>query len=326
MCLIVHREVKGGRGSNIPNHVIEYNRKKNPDGFGIAWRQGGKLQHQKFAPNDHGAFEKLLKTIDKQSHIEYVAHWRFATTGEPCEDLSHPFPYEDAKDGEVLVFHNGVIDIETADKKESDTLAFVRNVLAKLEPQWWKKSHLRFLVEGSTGWSRLLLMTKKQTIRLNAGGWNLDGGIWYSQKQFAPFVPATKPMSLSLAKDGEFASPATKLLTADSGLDDDNKDDSDAYLAWQESRNRNKRLVDSIDEDPDDFDDFDDEGIQWSGWMDEGHWVYPVTGLDIGGGGEAICAECNTQGEYYVEGGKSYANISHIIKLREPAASGYRAN
>jgi hypothetical protein len=284
------------------------------------------LKHQKFAPADYGAFEKLLKSIDRQSHIEYVAHWRFATTGEPCEDLSHPFPYKDQKVGEVLVFHNGVIDIATSSKKESDTLAFVRNVLARLEPVWWNKSHLRFLVEGSTGWSRLLLMTKKQTVRLNESGWSKLGGIWYSQKQYGDW----KSKPLPIVKEGKnYASPATKALTdlsASTTWDDDDKDDSDAYLAWQEARSHNKRLLDSINEDPDDYEDFEDEGIQWSGWIDEGHWVYPVTGLDSGGSGDVICAECNTQGEYYVEGGKSYANISHIIKLKEPAQSGYRAN
>lgn len=314
MCLIAHREVKGGRGSNIPNSVIEYNRTKNPDGFGIAWRNNGKIQYQKFAPSDVGAFEKLLKSIDRQTHIEYVAHWRLATTGKPCENLSHPFPYEDAKDGEVLVFHNGVIDIDVADKeRESDTLAFVRDVLARLEPRWWNKSHLRFLVEGSTGWSRLLLMTKKRTIRLNTDGWNLDNGIWYSQRQWSnvPVKQPNVPMAVVPATTSDIISYVGGRKSWE-----DSTDDSDAYLEWQEKRYGAKRLADSIDENE------DESNVAWSGWSDGGHWVYPVTGLDQEGlGGEpfgtVICGECNTEGDYYVEDGKCYADIVHGNPIRE---------
>src|SRR6186713_2392545 len=106
MCLIAHRPPRQG---NLPNRVIEYNRRSNPDGFGIAWREGDNLRFQKFAPDAVSAFETKLKELDRDQDIEYVAHWRKATHGPVCEEMSHPFTYDDPKDGQVLVFHNGIV-------------------------------------------------------------------------------------------------------------------------------------------------------------------------------------------------------------------------
>ena len=188
MCLIVHRLPGGG---NIPSDVIRQNLGFNGDGFGIAWRDNGKVEYQKFSPDDDEQFVRLLKQIDARRGVEYVAHFRKATHGACTQDLAHPFPYTDAKGDEILVFHNGVIDIKTHGKQESDTSAFVARVMSRLPHRWWKIGHLKFLVEQSIGWSRMLVMTADETIRLNEQDWKVMGGIWYSTD------PIWKPYSTS---------------------------------------------------------------------------------------------------------------------------------
>ena len=132
MCMIAHRPASAEhRGSNIPNTVIDTAIGRHPDGFGIAWREAGALRHEKFGPAESTEFRDALKKLDKDSTIEYTAHWRFATSGKPCRDLSHPFIYTDPIEGDVAVFHNGVIDIATGGSHESDTSVFVRDVMLR---------------------------------------------------------------------------------------------------------------------------------------------------------------------------------------------------
>ena len=155
MCIIIHRE-KG----NVPNAILESNRHRNPDGFGIAWRENGSLKWQKFAPSEYGPFHQLLKNLDRDGTTEYVAHYRLATHGKPSQELSHPFEYEDEAEGTVLVFHNGIIPISTP-KDESDTRYFVNRILKQLPSGWWHNPALVYLVEEAIGSSRLLVMTAR---------------------------------------------------------------------------------------------------------------------------------------------------------------------
>ena len=134
MCLIVHRTKFN---THITEEIITYNKWLNPDGFGLAWRDS-QLRYERFGPDDFSKFRELLVKIDDMS-VEYVAHFRKATHGDACLDLSHPYPYKDKSGKFMLAFHNGILDIKTYEG-ESDTLAFVKRVLAKLEHGWWKNS------------------------------------------------------------------------------------------------------------------------------------------------------------------------------------------
>lgn len=188
MCLIVHRE-KG----RIPWETLEYNRYKNPDGFGIAFRSGGNLVVEKFLKSEAAGFLERLREVNSK-RVEAVYHFRLATHGDLSIANCHPFEYEDPQEGRVLVFHNGIIDIKTSGG-ESDTAAFVRLVLARLPSRWWADNALRFLVEGSIGWSRMLVMTESETVRFPTKQWESEGAQHYS---IYPHPPKawTKPSSI----------------------------------------------------------------------------------------------------------------------------------
>lgn len=301
MCLIIHRV----GGSNVPNDVIEYNRKKNPDGFGLAWREDGKVNSVKFGPKDFDGFRAKLKELDRKTGIEYTAHFRMATHGPACEDLSHPFTYEDKKHGTIAVFHNGIIDIATDRRTESDTSTFVKQVLSKMGSGWWKNSAYRFLVEQAIGYSRLLIMTPTETIRLNESAWVKSGGIMYSTDpggSHSKYKPTGKGWS---SGTGSYASPATKAATTPSNIV--------KYTPPKEWLRAEPKSDDSCDYG---YVEPDDDGIPVQTWQHEGHTVESISSEVLSKGSEdvaveAVCVQCNTLGEVYIIGGVTFIDVEH---------------
>ncbi len=289
-------------GANLPNAVIEHNRKANSDGFGLMWREPGQgVRSEKFGPDKFEQFRKLLKSIDKQK-VEYAAHFRTATHGKPCEALAHPFAYEDPDGEEVLLMHNGIINIKT-EKNESDTLAFVRGVISQLDAKWWKNAATKWLVESSVGWSRLLLMSKDETIVLNASDWRkLDG-----------FLYSTAPLPAPFKLGPKFTAPAS-LTKHTSG-------DTRYYDFLQTSS------------DSEEQDWLDDTLLLNETWTDHGHRVRPISGVkdkDNDTSGAAACSTCDAEGEYYMVGGEVYIDIDHERNTHSglllPAWSSYSEN
>lgn len=278
MCLIIHREA-GDTTSKVPQYVLDYNKYSNPDGFGLAWREPDGLKYEKFgaSPDDYRAFETLLKVIDATDY-EYVAHFRKATHGPVCKELSHPFPYEDPKQGEVLVFHNGIIGIDI-EKGESDTSQFVKTVLSNMDSSWWKKPAYRYLVENSIGWSRLLIMTENETVRLRAKDWQSEDGIFYSCQ---PAPPSLKSY------------PAKESYEA-FGLTGDDDDDEYDYIAGVGVAAKNMKLG--------------------SEWKHAGHWVaaesYNKDEFLEEEYGFAKCRTCGADGEWYIVDGATYTEMDH---------------
>jgi hypothetical protein len=176
LCLIVHNVTGSG---TVPAEVVGTNLRRNPDGFGLAWREHGRLRWAKYAPADHVRFAAQLSRLE-DTECEYVAHFRLATRGVKDKGMAHPFKYTDPKGDTVLVFHNGTIDID-GDPEKSDTAVFVESVLARLPHRWWHKPELRYLVERSIGWSRMLVMTVDETVYINEHAWQRESnGLRYS--------------------------------------------------------------------------------------------------------------------------------------------------
>ena len=281
MCLIINRP----QGSNVPNDILAIHRTKNPDGFGISWRDDSGLHFEKYGPKDYEPFHSLLKRIDGNPNVEYTAHYRFATTGAPCKALSHPFVYDDPDPavGPVHVFHNGIIPIE-ASKGESDTSQFVKSVIQKLPSRWWANSALVFLVESTIGYSRLLVMTKDETIRLDGGrSWTKRNGIWYSTE---PKPYGSKP------------SQAVTKWSGGKGF---------TYMSLPAEPKADVSC--SID-----HGDADEEEV---GWYHEGHWVESAlkdnstvfSGPDASG--PAVCTECDSAGEFFIIDGTEFIEMEH---------------
>lgn len=286
MCLIIHREPnlqKPKRTPFIDWRILDDNKWMNPDGFGVAWRNGG-LHHTKFGPDNYSDFEKLLLDVDASNVTEYVAHFRTATQGPPCLELSHPYTYNDPVEGEVLVFHNGIIDIK-ADKNESDTQVFVERILTQLPSRWWAIPAYVFIIENAIGWSRLVIMTERETIRLDSGtNWRKIGGIWYSTNPYSSYYT----VSSGKGKDPEREYWAKQ--ERDSYLDDKEEDN----LIAQPSI-----LIPS------------------NGWIENGHVLLPIGGSEEQESEDLItglvtCENCDTTGTYWIVGATPFFSVPHM--------------
>jgi hypothetical protein len=313
MCLIAQRAIDG---AHIPNAVVDYNFNINPDGFGLAWRdpKDGVL-FEKFAPSSKAAFRDLLKQID-QTGMHYVAHWRKATHGPACLDLSHPFDYTDKDGVPMLAFHNGVIDIKTA-KDESDTLAFVNGVLRYLEHGWWENPAMMFLVEQSIGWSRLLLMTPEQDVIVNADSWKKEGGLYYSTYPgpvSRPNVQSGGGNSSLVAVNGVPTGTGSAIGTTTSGTkvftptSTGGNDDAD-YERWLREAAKDAGL----------------KPVDTRLFVDKGHEIEPTSQIDSTISedkyGSAVCSVCKTEGEYFVIDGNIIFDIEHKSNDDENASA-----
>jgi hypothetical protein len=184
--------------------------------------------------------------------------------------------YRDSRVGDVAVFHNGVIDIDN-DPTESDTATFVRQVLARLPSRWWHRPHLRFLVESAVAYSRLLIMSRDETIRLN--GWRTIDGINYST---APLPAAPGPATKSTPagwyqSPGEWSlrqiAPVSATVTKNNG--------------WYHEGHHIQPLT-RVDEDvPGDY------------------------------SGRAECVACKSVGDYYSIDGTTYTDIGHSVSVAD---------
>ena len=303
MCLIAYRSIPG---SHIPNDVIDYNIKSNPDGFGLAWRAADGVKFMKFGPEDAEKFRQYLKEIDKTDMV-YAAHWRTGTAGPNSKELAHPFPYKDKDGNDILAFHNGIIDIKTP-AGESDTSAFVDGVLSGLPYGWWDDTAISYLVESAIGWSRILIMTEAEDIFINEGQWRKDGGIMYSTMPI--FRGITKPTATGITTPTSptlgylpAVTAGGKAYRAAKNLDNNWEDEDDDYADFLiKSRKKNKRSTMPIK------------------FYHKGHSVTPVTQIDSSSDGEdrygvVKCDECCTDGEYFVIEGVLQIDLDHMSDL-----------
>jgi hypothetical protein len=267
-------------GSHIPNDVIEYNRVHNPDGFGLAWRNGGKLLYKKFGPKEWDAFHKLLKQVDKMD-VVYAAHWRFATHGAPCAELSHPYEYRDRDGKWNLLFHNGIIEIKTQ-KGESDTLAFVKGVVSNLSHDWYKDSAIRWAIEGAIGWSRILIMNNKSEVLLNRSAWITEGGVKYST---TPIVKVMPLVNRSAVMPPYTLTPGVVALPSGFAMPEEDEDEA--------------KIADGLITHCGHPIELEPVGTEDAGWgMDEEY-------------GDARCLVCDIEGSYIHLDGKVYVDLHH---------------
>jgi len=198
MCMIAYRPA--GKAGHMPHDVVQTAMSRHPDGFGIAWRDKSGLHVEKYGPSKRGKahFRRTVQRVDRAG-AEYVAHFRWATHGPKDAEHAHPYEYNDPdpKVGKVLLFHNGIIDIATT-PRESDTEVFTRDVLTRLESRWWTNPALVYLVTEAIGYSKLTIMTAKETVNLHPKRGDWDGGVWYSSNhkpsQASKWTPVAKPV------------------------------------------------------------------------------------------------------------------------------------
>lgn len=192
MCIIIAKPAGVEKPSD---EIIAKCWQTNPDGAGLMY------------PNVHGtlsvvkglmtlaAFKASWDIIPKEATV--VAHFRIATHGGVDEQNTHPFRLDQQ---DTAMCHNGILPVarmEQAKGVDSDTAVLARDFLAKLPVFWYKDPVMCHVVEEYMGrGNKIVVLDKAHHITiLNKIQGETEGGVWYSNTSFRPFVyrPVTNP-------------------------------------------------------------------------------------------------------------------------------------
>ena len=187
MCIIVYKP----KGVKLPPiDILDTCWYSNPDGAGIMWQEGGTVKWIKGLMTI-GEFYTALPW-DKDD-VDMVLHFRIATAGGVCKEMTHPFPYVNNYDkmGEVegecrtVVAHNGILSIPEEYGDVSDTATMVKYLATSGVKIHRPNTHT--LIEAILdGTNKLAVLRPTETILLGSG-WIKDSGIYYSNKGYESY-------------------------------------------------------------------------------------------------------------------------------------------
>lgn len=180
MCIIIHRPA--GAATRLSRDTLQRCATRNPDGFGMMWAHGGKLNTARYLPSERKTFIKRALLL-QDADLPLVLHFRWATHGAVSKENTHPFIIEK---GQSALMHNGILSIPCV-KGWSDTRTFTNMIVKGLPAGWESVPHIRWMVEQATLGSKVAIMYAdgKVTILHRAAG-IMEGGIWYSNDGFRP--------------------------------------------------------------------------------------------------------------------------------------------
>lgn len=204
MCIIVAKPA----GIQCPDlETLETCFNANPDGAGLMWADGDQVRIIKgFMAWDE--FSSTLKALGDVTNTGLVMHFRITTHGGTRPECCHPFPLTDDDTAlraldtttAVGVAHNGVIHGQATDATTSDTMAYIRDVLAPLQRMTGDllaSDDAMTVVESTVG-SKLAFLEPDGAIT-TIGDFIEDSGVFYSNSSFKPaprvWRPTTPPTS-----------------------------------------------------------------------------------------------------------------------------------
>lgn len=179
MCIII----VANKNKKIPNEHIKLASELNCDGFGISASVNNKLFVYKSISINSDDIIKLYNSIRQVATGDIVLHFRLATHGNVSDKLCHPFYVN--KD--LVMFHNGVMRDSVSgynknNKNESDTKAFVNNVLKNFKKGFQNNKTIMNMISTSVGECNKLcfLDNTGKTSYTSSDNWVEYNGILYS--------------------------------------------------------------------------------------------------------------------------------------------------
>ena len=179
MCIII----VANKNKKIPSEHIKLASELNCDGFGISASVNNKLFVYKSISINPDDIIKLYNSIRQVATGDIVLHFRLATHGDVSDKLCHPFHVNK----NLVMFHNGVIRDNVSgynghDKNESDTTAFVNNVLKNFKKGFQNNETIMNMISTSVGeYNRLCFLDSTgKTNYTSSDKWVEYNGILYS--------------------------------------------------------------------------------------------------------------------------------------------------
>lgn len=219
MCIIVAKPA----GVAMPSEsTLKTCWENNSDGAGIMWADGDTVNICKGFMTWE-AFAEALESLGDMTKCAAVLHFRITTHGGTRPECCHPFPVSsDDGDLRALMFscglavaHNGIISGMDTDKETSDTMAYIRDVLAPMHravPSLIYNDDVLGAVEATLGSKMALLDAKGELVTL--GDFTDVGGVLYSNTSYA--APRWGTRSYSAAWSG-YAEVYAKYYGEDDG-------------------------------------------------------------------------------------------------------------
>lgn len=187
MCLVVYKP----SGADMPDQeYLENAFYNNSDGAGFMYQFSGCVRIRKGFMKIDLLLDALDSLSDKLTK-DLVIHFRQATHGTVCPEQTHPFPLSritrDLTALHIVCFrgmaHNGIIKIDHS-VDESDTMAFVRKVLAyKVVYDHLESPAIKILLEKMVNGSKFAIMDS-DGVKLIGNGWQIEDGVYYSNESY----------------------------------------------------------------------------------------------------------------------------------------------
>ena len=184
MCLIIHRP-KGAPAISA-GWLADF-RRKNDNGFGAWWLEGGKIHIVKtLKAEDIEKTVRRVETLDAEAGF----HWRQATHGVETVDNVHPFKVQISGPHKMVLAHNGILSdwAPTAGKSAAmtDTQMFIADCLEPLMQRFSNAALFRAdsfeteVLEMLIGANRLLMAHTKYGFARVGTTWLQWRGLWLS--------------------------------------------------------------------------------------------------------------------------------------------------
>lgn len=182
MCIIVHRP----KEATFPSlETLHRCWETNADGAGLMYANGNRL----FVVKGFMTFESFMDAVKTiPDGVPATLHFRIGTHGGKTAENTHPWIVVE-KEGvpKVAMVHNGMIH-GYGDREYSDSRDFAETLAPFGIHGPWNDS-LKRLIDGVIGSNKLVFMRSDgETIIYNETLGIKDGGCWYSNSNFRPYV------------------------------------------------------------------------------------------------------------------------------------------
>lgn len=193
MCIIAYKP-KGVElmGRTIIKHMME----NNPNGAGYCFitNEGVFIRKGFWSAKklDRSLMRDLATFNLKHKDVDIIIHSRIATSGLTKPENCHPFPITDNVStlretclmAPFAFVHNGMIDLEDDKNKSlSDTMVFVRDILAKIDFSEPLPDHMKTLLELALHSSKVLILGVNGIV-FTSGKYDESEGIFYSNSTY----------------------------------------------------------------------------------------------------------------------------------------------
>lgn len=186
MCVII---IKPANVQHLSLTTLKKAMKANPDGNGIAYRNGENTRIYKTLSYDDFLYFFERAILTKPTYEPYIIHCRIATHGEVTLQNCHPFA--DRKRN-VAFFHNGTLSINRTDITKTDSETFFRHIYL---PLYYRNQYqANTAADIVRNYSKFAFIFKDGSI-LKQGSFECINGIYYSNTFFnapkpTPIYPA----------------------------------------------------------------------------------------------------------------------------------------